>query len=397
MMTHENDSSSGAGNAGDNEKDSGIKEASSETVPPIPQMALLPCPFCGCTILEVVLYNRPCVVCQGCGADGPSAQFLTSGEDNRTQARAEARQLWNQRSVSSVEPQRGTQDTPPVSQNPSPSVLDTKEEERLLEEFKRNHHNPIVAQLNRTIEELEELRLEAIGIAAVLEAEKKEAAELNTRQGRPFDFSPWAPPFTYDPDGTRIVDSQQRLILDVRGTGFLTGKGSEALGMNKQEACWLQDALGEHVASLLNASSVPEESKSDASSEFFHKLWNEVEVTNALAEYLFSIGWKSPSDAQWTHLRESLPQIAKIIAPSVGRDALNLQMALEKILNESHEGCTKRFGCLQCGAVNEIAWHALQDARKAPDGLEHGSPRQPTEGTRAASDGKEESRETPSH
>lgn len=71
-----------------------------------------------------------------------------------------------------------------------------------------------------------------------------------------FDFTPWIPPFSYDPHGTRIVDSKDRLILDVRGWGFLTGKGCEALGIHEAKACSIQDALGGHVVALLNASSV---------------------------------------------------------------------------------------------------------------------------------------------
>lgn len=67
-----------------------------------------------------------------------------------------------------------------------------------------------------------------------------------------FDYSPWTPPFYYDDLGTRIVDAKERIILDVRGWGFLTGKGQEALGMTENKAEDIQNAIGEHVTRLLN-------------------------------------------------------------------------------------------------------------------------------------------------
>lgn len=71
-----------------------------------------------------------------------------------------------------------------------------------------------------------------------------------------YDFAPWKPPFRYDPHGTSILDSENRLMLDIRGLGFLTGKGSEALAMNEEGACVIQDAIGEHVTKFLNLTSV---------------------------------------------------------------------------------------------------------------------------------------------
>lgn len=77
--------------------------------PPAPaagSAALLPCPFCGGTDLEVVLYNRPCVVCRSCDADGPSAQRLMpdpSQPDNRNAAKLEAVELWNRRQNAEAE------------------------------------------------------------------------------------------------------------------------------------------------------------------------------------------------------------------------------------------------------------------------------------------------------
>lgn len=71
-----------------------------------------------------------------------------------------------------------------------------------------------------------------------------------------YDYSPWVPPFTYDPQGTFIADSRGRQILDIRGWGFLTGKGHEALGLHPAKATVIQDEIGEYVTKLLNLTSV---------------------------------------------------------------------------------------------------------------------------------------------
>lgn len=64
---------------------------------------LLPCPFCGNSEkLQVSLYNRPCLVCLRCDADGPSAQALIANPDNRSEARAQAIALWNKRAEPDV-------------------------------------------------------------------------------------------------------------------------------------------------------------------------------------------------------------------------------------------------------------------------------------------------------
>lgn len=75
-----------------------------------------------------------------------------------------------------------------------------------------------------------------------------------------FDYAPWKPPFHYDSNGTFVLDAKDRLIVDVRGWGFLTGKGGirsgSSCGLNETTAVAIQNALGEHVAQLLNTSSV---------------------------------------------------------------------------------------------------------------------------------------------
>lgn len=39
------------------------------------------------------------------------------------------------------------------------------------------------------------------------------------------------------------------------------------------------------------------------------------EQYEALAEFLHAIGWKSPNDAQWTRLRDAMPDIARLACP----------------------------------------------------------------------------------
>lgn len=69
----------------------------------------------------------------------------------------------------------------------------------------------------------------------------------------PACYAPWQPPFRYNMDGQWIEDSNGQRMLDLRGWGFLTGKGSEALGMDEDAAAKIQDDIGKHVAELLTA------------------------------------------------------------------------------------------------------------------------------------------------
>jgi Lar family restriction alleviation protein len=58
---------------------------------------LKPCPFCGGTNIEVAFYNRPCVVCLTCDANGPSAQWLNPVLDHKNEVEEKAKELWNWR------------------------------------------------------------------------------------------------------------------------------------------------------------------------------------------------------------------------------------------------------------------------------------------------------------
>lgn len=66
-------------------------------------------------------------------------------------------------------------------------------------------------------------------------------------------YAPWQPPFRYSMDGPWIEDSKGQRMLDMRGWGYLTGKGSEALSMDEDSAAKIQDNIGRRTAELLNA------------------------------------------------------------------------------------------------------------------------------------------------
>jgi hypothetical protein len=64
-------------------------------------------------------------------------------------------------------------------------------------------------------------------------------------------YEPWKPPFKYDEHGG-ITDSKEHKILDVRGWGFLTGKGYGAMGLNEGVASEIQDRIAERICEVLN-------------------------------------------------------------------------------------------------------------------------------------------------
>ena len=62
----------------------------------------------------------------------------------------------------------------------------------------------------------------------------------------------WAAPFRYDAEGQFIWDANGERVVDLRGWGHLTGKGSHALA--ETTALKIVDDLGEGVAKVLNTS-----------------------------------------------------------------------------------------------------------------------------------------------
>lgn len=71
-------------------------------------------------------------------------------------------------------------------------------------------------------------------------------------------FVPWKGPFKYNEEGQFIVDSDNQIMLDIRGWGWLTGKGSGGMKLDDSVAATLQDRMGNHVCNLLNADIKPD-------------------------------------------------------------------------------------------------------------------------------------------
>lgn len=70
---------------------------------------------------------------------------------------------------------------------------------------------------------------------------------------KPNIWEPWQPPFSYSSFGSMILDARGNRIVDMRGWGFLTGRGHAALGLPQDKAEAIQDRLGEQVALAINS------------------------------------------------------------------------------------------------------------------------------------------------
>lgn len=57
------------------------------------------------------------------------------------------------------------------------------------------------------------------------------------------------PPFRYDNDGQMIFDSNNTMVLDVKGYGYIAA----GVQYNHCEACAIQDEFGEFTANALNS------------------------------------------------------------------------------------------------------------------------------------------------
>ena len=64
------------------------------------------------------------------------------------------------------------------------------------------------------------------------------------------DYKPFKKPFVYDDYGYSIMDANGNKVIDVRGWGYLTGKG--ALGYSSDKAKGIQDNIGRHIAQMMN-------------------------------------------------------------------------------------------------------------------------------------------------
>ena len=126
------------------------------------------------------------------------------------------------------------------------------------------------------------------------------------------DFAPWKPPFRYHADGQWIEDSNGERMLDVRGWGYLTGMGSEALGIGYDDAVRIQDNIGQLTVKLLNAQT---EAKMSELSEVqtlraeVERLRAELKVAHSVLEKLSSppliAGAVSPPSWDWQKQEET--------------------------------------------------------------------------------------------
>ena len=66
-------------------------------------------------------------------------------------------------------------------------------------------------------------------------------------------YRPFKPPFVYDVHGQLINDSEGDRVLDMRGWGRLTGRGSRAAGFSDELGAAIQDRIGRRVVELMNA------------------------------------------------------------------------------------------------------------------------------------------------
>ena len=64
------------------------------------------------------------------------------------------------------------------------------------------------------------------------------------------DYKPFKKPFVYDDYGYSIMDANGNKVIDIRGWGYLTGKG--ALGYSSDKAKEIQDNIGRRIAQMMN-------------------------------------------------------------------------------------------------------------------------------------------------
>lgn len=87
----------------------------------------------------------------------------------------------------------------------------------------------------------------------VILREQIRLARQDEREKVEFDCSPWVPPFRFEV--TSVFDSKGHRVCDMRGWGFLTGKGC-GLGLDGDTAAKIQDQMGETIANLLTAAAI---------------------------------------------------------------------------------------------------------------------------------------------
>lgn len=65
-------------------------------------------------------------------------------------------------------------------------------------------------------------------------------------------YAPFETPFRFEPLGPAVFDHFGHRVLDLRGWGFLTGKGTGAKGLPEETAANIQNGIGSRLAALMN-------------------------------------------------------------------------------------------------------------------------------------------------
>ena len=97
-------------------------------------------------------------------------------------------------------------------------------------------------------------------------------------------------------------------VLDVRGWGYLTGRGG-ALGLDEDEAAKIQDAFGDKVAAALNAYETPAKPQSDRVKELEAAL----RLAKEFIENGIDYGFISLPDDKGDPSHDTLPAIRKAL------------------------------------------------------------------------------------
>lgn len=111
-----------------------------------------------------------------------------------------------------------------------------------------------------------------------------------------FPWSHLTLPFRYDPGIQMILDSDEHLVADIRGWGYLTGSGG--LWMSHAEACKVQDRFGEWIAQAMTDCAVAERDGDNMQNISPEPAAPEIDLLKATIERLRSIGivYVPPSD-----------------------------------------------------------------------------------------------------
>jgi hypothetical protein len=81
-----------------------------------------------------------------------------------------------------------------------------------------------------------------------------------------------------------------------------------------------------------------------------------------IAEFLNSIGWKSPNDAQWTNLRDALPKLGEIISAMRSRADFEAHFKLNEYQKLRYSVGDYRIGDYRDSSIQD-KWEGWQAAK----------------------------------